>query len=160
MDRRSFIKNAGLVGVLLSARPLFVLGEEKKYTHVADMYPWEGIALDEKTLYATPGSYDWVIPIKPAVWKEQYTKNTQIRELFSEPNKMDRILELITDGNFTNDELSNVGLTKSHVVYWLKTDDPSFTKLISKYDGKFYYKVFVEAKDKNLLRRLYKCFEP
>ncbi|MEM4336925.1 MAG: hypothetical protein QXG86_02890 [Candidatus Woesearchaeota archaeon] len=137
-----------------------VFGEERKYTHIATAYPWDGIALDEKTLYATPGSFDWVIPIKLQIWKEEYNKNKQIRELFYEPNKMDKILEIITDGDFTNDELSNVGLTKRYVVYWLKTDDPSFTKLISKYDGRFYYKVFVEAKDKNLLQQVHKYFEP
>lgn len=143
-SRRDFLKVIGLASGLILAAPSLdglvrsTVAESKsaksnsKYTHVANEYPWEKVAITRDEIWDLPASKKRVRIINPKQWKEIYFGHNNIRALFREAKKMDKILEKLTDGNLDNDELSWVNITDEDISYRIVTRDNSFAQLLSK----------------------------
>jgi hypothetical protein len=157
MIRRDFCKIAGLGGIVLAVRPSLVLGEEKlKYTHVADMYPWDKVARTKEEIYAMPSVKNQSWEIEPNKWKEVFFKNERIKKLFKDSKKMESVILQLTDSNLNNDELGRIRITKFGIEHRILTPDNIFAprqsaseRDIKKYGTIFYYVALVNTKEED-----------
>jgi len=164
MNRREFILKTAGAGLIAAVAPELVLaGEEKKeeekpkYTHVADMYPWDKVARTKEEIDSLPSSSNQVWVIESEKWNETYRREEKLRNLFREPKKMEAVITQLGDTNLNNDELARVYITKFGIEYRILTPDNVFASLqsqskkdVEKYGTIFFYKtLFKTPEDKS-----------
>jgi len=113
-------------GLALVVRPGLVLGEPK-YTHVADMYPWDGKYFTENDWMESPLSRP---PPLKRILVDDIDKNKLklCYSLFKKPELIENIFEKLMDNDIKNDELSRVliGMDKGFIVLKILTSDSLF----------------------------------
>jgi len=134
MNRRDFIITGLTAAGLVLAAPRVALAEEKpKYTHVADMYPWDGV-------YRSQDEFNSSLLAKPPATLTKIIKSDidpekikAIYNFFKNPEKIKRVLEQLLDNSIENDELSGLWLDprKKLVAFRIITPDVDFAPINS-----------------------------
>ena len=135
MNRREFIiTGLTTAGLVLAAPRVALAGEEKpKYTHVADMYPWDGVYRTLQEIKAAPFSQPPVAPLR--IVKNQINRQSleKICGLFKDSLKMTEVFGSLIDSNIKNDELSTLLLhpKRNFIAFRILTPDTDFAPVAS-----------------------------
>ncbi len=132
MNRRDFWKRTA-AGLIVAAAPRIALSEE--YTHVADMYDWDGVYRTREEMRKAPFAQPGGEKPKTVLRKEiELEKIMRAKNLFQDPEKIKDVFKITLDEKLPNDELSAIiiGKEKGSVAFRFITPDNNFAPLVSR----------------------------
>ena len=116
---------------------------------IVKMYPWDHVALSRKDLF---DGRKFTYYHKKEDWKNLYQSEERCRNIFENPEIMDKVMNILTDNDLNNDELKGVAVSKNDVLgFWISSNKNGFkTK-----KGNLMYNCYLNLKpsDAEYLRR-------